>query len=296
MSVTVRAGATWVTCFANETARAFEATCRMGGAASGGATVAQSESGLVCDRGSAAFSHQSGGTWSAGTQFVRLTDAGGRLRLGAGVEVWVSPAEDVFEFSSAGQTVRIELTSVDGGQATAVRVASADPRSAAAPYIADLSIPRVPVTVRGRQVYPCRPPEQQQDAQRPEAAPAGAPSSARDTRAVDCTVRGPSADLRGCDLAAEDLGGANLINANLEGVNLDGANLEGAQLTGANLAGANLTGASMSRANLVRANLTGADLTGAQLTGADVLGANLHGVTWSSTTCPNGRTQDTPCQ
>ncbi|MBK7778673.1 MAG: pentapeptide repeat-containing protein [Sandaracinaceae bacterium] len=73
--------------------------------------------------------------------------------------------------------------------------------------------------------------------------------------AEDCTVRGPDAYLRGCDLTNADLTNADLTNANL---------------FSADLTGADLTDANLRYANLRYANLRGADLTGANLTGADL--------------------------
>jgi uncharacterized protein YjbI with pentapeptide repeats len=73
------------------------------------------------------------------------------------------------------------------------------------------------------------------------------------------------------------------------GASLRGADLAGQNLAGANLAGIDLTNADLVSTNLSRANLTGSDLTGANLTGASLFRGTLTGVTWSATTCPNGR-------
>lgn len=131
-----------------------------------------------------------------------------------------------------------------------------------------------------------------------------------------------NANLTGASFAraivtGANLDGANLTGANLSGIvsggvtgtpaslpagwslrdgfligpgaNLNGANLAGQNLSGANLAGIDLTKASLVSTNLSGANLTGANLTGANLTGADLFRAVLTGVTWSATTCPNGK-------
>jgi uncharacterized protein YjbI with pentapeptide repeats len=135
------------------------------------------------------------------------------------------------------------------------------------------------------------------------------------------------ANLAGANLTGASFVGAVVTNANLDGVGLAGDNLTGivsggvtgrvtslpagwslkdgfligpgaslanANLAGLNLAGANLSGINLSKANLVSTNLSGAnlngsDLSGANLTGADLFRADLTGVTWSSTTCPNGK-------
>jgi len=136
-----------------------------------------------------------------------------------------------------------------------------------------------------------------------------------------------NANLANANLAGASFVGAVVTGANLQGVNLagdnlngivsgdvagtpaslpagwslrdgfligPGASLHGANLAGQNLAGANLAGIDMTNANLVstnlsKANLTGSDLTGANLTGASLFRAKLTGVTWSATTCPNGK-------
>lgn len=131
-----------------------------------------------------------------------------------------------------------------------------------------------------------------------------------------------NANLTGASFAGAIVTGANLDGANLAGANLNGivsgdvtgtpaalpagwslrdgfligpgASLTGANLAGLNLAGANLAGIDLTNANLVstnlsKANLSGADLSRANLTGADLFRANLTGVTWSATTCPNGK-------
>jgi uncharacterized protein YjbI with pentapeptide repeats len=130
------------------------------------------------------------------------------------------------------------------------------------------------------------------------------------------------ANLTGASFAGAIVTGANLDGVNLAGDNLNGivsgdvtgtpaalpagwslrdgfligpgASLNGANLAGQDLAGANLAGISMTNANLVstnlsKANLTGSDLTGADLTGASLFRAALTNVTWSATTCPNGK-------
>lgn len=131
-----------------------------------------------------------------------------------------------------------------------------------------------------------------------------------------------NANLTGASFVGAVVTGANLDGVNLAGDNLNGivsgdvtgtpaslpagwslrdgfligpgASLKGANLAGQNLAGANLAGIDLSNANLVStnlsgANLTGSDLSGANLTGADLFRAALTGVTWSATTCPNGK-------
>jgi len=131
-----------------------------------------------------------------------------------------------------------------------------------------------------------------------------------------------NANLTGASFVGAVVTGANLDGVNLAGDNLSGivsgdvagtpaslpagwslrdgfligpgASLKGANLAGQNLAGANLAGIDLSNANLVStnlsgANLSGSDLSGANLTGADLFRAALAGVTWSSTTCPNGK-------
>ena len=103
----------------------------------------------------------------------------------------------------------------------------------------------------------------------------------------NCNARGPSADLRGCDLTGAYLSSSNLEGANLSGADLTGAFLIRANLTNANLSGADLTGADLAETNLTSANLTGADLSGA-------LWSNT--ARWFNTTCPNGTVQSTPCQ
>jgi phospholipase C len=85
-------------------------------------------------------------------------------------------------------------------------------------------------------------------------------------------------DLKGASMNGEELKGANLSNAEAQGASFHGTNLKGAFLEGINLSGATLQGV----------NLEGADLAHANLTGASLKGANTHGVTWSSTTCPDG--------
>jgi uncharacterized protein YjbI with pentapeptide repeats len=94
----------------------------------------------------------------------------------------------------------------------------------------------------------------------------------------------------GADLTYAYLGGADFTDAYLSyayliHANLTNANLTNAYLTGANLYDANLTGANLTNANLVYANLFRADL------GA----AGLDGVTWESTTCPDGTVTNTGC-
>jgi hypothetical protein len=109
------------------------------------------------------------------------------------------------------------------------------------------------------------------------------------------------------------LTGADMSNATLDGVSASaivgtpslpagwkvikgylvgpGANLGGADLSGANLAFLDLRAASF-----VGANLTNALLGGADLEGADLRDALLTGVTWGSTTCPDGVSgTSTPC-
>jgi hypothetical protein len=83
----------------------------------------------------------------------------------------------------------------------------------------------------------------------------------------------------------------------LEGVDLHklmlrGASLHGADLIRADLGSANLASADLSKAKLDGANLTDADLTHANLEGASLLDAKVAGVTWNSTTCPDGRVSD----
>ena len=73
------------------------------------------------------------------------------------------------------------------------------------------------------------------------------------------------------------------------GASLAGANLAGLNMSGANLSGIDLSNASLVSTNLSRANLSGTGLANANLTGADLFRANLASVTWSSTTCPNGK-------
>jgi hypothetical protein len=109
------------------------------------------------------------------------------------------------------------------------------------------------------------------------------------------------ATIRGCytnEVVAAT--GANFSNATM--VRIDsafanftaavfaGANLSNAYLNAANFTNATLTSAVVSSAYLANANFTGANLTGATGTPSSVAGA-----TWSSTTCPNGVVQSTPC-
>jgi len=93
----------------------------------------------------------------------------------------------------------------------------------------------------------------------------------------DCSLRGPGADLRGCDLSGADLRGANLDGADLRGTNLSGADLRGADLDSADLSGANLSGADLINANLRYAFLHNTNLSGADLRSADISSANLRG-------------------
>jgi hypothetical protein len=67
---------------------------------------------------------------------------------------------------------------------------------------------------------------------------------------------------------------------------------ESASLAGANLTGSDLTGVNLRNANLKGADLTKANLTGADLEGADLTAARLEGITWSKTTCPDGKVSD----
>jgi hypothetical protein len=68
--------------------------------------------------------------------------------------------------------------------------------------------------------------------------------------------------------------------------------LSNAYLSGAELIGADLRYADLSNAYLSGAELIGADLRYADLSGADLSNADLYGVTWYSTTCPDGTNSD----
>ena len=104
---------------------------------------------------------------------------------------------------------------------------------------------------------------------------------------VDCTARGPRANLQGCDLSDENLSEQDLSDANLRGTNLSNANLAGTDLDGADLAKANLytadlsgavaNGATFDDANLEVANLTTATLSGASLKRASLFQATALG-------------------
>jgi len=63
-------------------------------------------------------------------------------------------------------------------------------------------------------------------------------------------------------------------------------------LRGAILRNSDLTGVNLRNADLRGADLSGADLTAADLEGAMLDGAVLDQVTWSGTTCPDGRVSD----
>jgi len=94
----------------------------------------------------------------------------------------------------------------------------------------------------------------------------------------------------GADLTYAYLSGANFTDAYLSYAYLIHANL-----TNANLTNAYLTGANLSYARLWGASLTYANLTNANLFRADLGGAGLDGVTWESTTCPDGTVTSTGC-
>ena len=119
------------------------------------------------------------------------------------------------------------------------------------------------------------------------------------------------ATLTGATLTGATLTGATLLNgatltdANLAGLDLTDTNLTNATLTRAYLTFANLNGATLTRAhltgvdlrlaNLINANLTDADMTDANLTSAKMGGSNKTRVTWTRTTCPNGKQGPYPC-
>ena len=117
---------------------------------------------------------------------------------------------------------------------------------------------------------------------------------------------------------ATNLTGANLNQTNLKGAKLNGANLlqvlgrgitgtpqslpvgwilQGGYLFGPGtyLPKVELTGVNLAAANLASAFLEGANLTNAFLGGSDLTDANLTGVTWSDTTCPDGKITSEGC-
>jgi phospholipase C len=85
-----------------------------------------------------------------------------------------------------------------------------------------------------------------------------------------------------------DLRSAQFNGQNLKDVNFSNAEAQGASFNGANMKDAFLEGIDLKSASLTGVNLSGADLSGANLAGARLAGVNTQGVTWSSTTCPDG--------
>ena len=137
---------------------------------------------------------------------------------------------------------------------------------------------------------------------------------------IDCSVRGPGADLRGCYLSELDLSGLDLSGANLTGAtllrsylvntNLNLANLTDTVFDTSNMTNVILTNTVLDGTDFVDNNMTGVDLTdgaftygrlrSVNLTNADLTRTNLTEVdltdsVWSNTTCPNGRVQSTEC-
>ncbi len=105
----------------------------------------------------------------------------------------------------------------------------------------------------------------------------------------DCSLRGPGADLHGCDLSGADFRGADLPGADFRDADLSGANLSGADLYSADLSGANLINANLINADfrhtfLYNTNLSGADLRSADLSGANLRNANLDSTDLSGAT------------
>lgn len=137
---------------------------------------------------------------------------------------------------------------------------------------------------------------------------------------IDCSVRGPGADLRGCNLTELDLSGLDLSGANLTGadltrsylanINLNLANLTDTIFDTSNMTNGILTNTVLDGTDFVDMDMTGVDLSngaftygrlrGSNLTRTDLRGTNLtdvdlFGSTWFDTTCPNGSVSSVEC-
>lgn len=100
----------------------------------------------------------------------------------------------------------------------------------------------------------------------------------------------------GADLSGETTGGAVLTNAKLAGINVRNAYLANTDFTSADLTGANFSGSRLVTDKFSFANLTNSSFANATLDVsfffADMFGADVTGVTWGSTTCPDGTFAD----